>query len=77
MCSVRCLHFSLDSNGFRFSIYNRCVTIGSVVYTICNKKLITKAAILNFVTVLKDESWSDVSSCRDVKRSFNSFINSS
>jgi hypothetical protein len=41
---------------------------------ISNKRLITKATISNFVTVLKDESQRDVCSHHDDNKSFNSFF---
>jgi hypothetical protein len=39
-----------------------------------NKRLIAKATISNFVTMLKDESWRDVYSYQDINKSFNSFL---
>jgi hypothetical protein len=39
-----------------------------------HKKLITKATISNFVTMLKDEYWRDVCSYNDIDQSFNSFF---
>jgi hypothetical protein len=43
---------------------------------ISNKRLITKASISNFVTVLKAESWRAVWSHHDDNKSFSSFLSS-
>ena len=41
---------------------------------ISNRRLITKASISDFVTVLKDESWKDLCSHHDDNKSSNSFF---
>jgi hypothetical protein len=42
--------------------------------SICNTRLLMIASVSNFVTMLKDESWSDVYSHYDVNKCFNSFF---
>jgi hypothetical protein len=49
--------------------------LNKVYNLISHKRLITTATIPNFVTMLKDESWSDVCSLHGINKSFNSFLN--
>ena len=63
----------LSDHDFQYLTVNN-VFLNKGYNLIDNKKLITKATILNFVNMLQDESWRDVYSHHDINKSFNSFL---
>jgi hypothetical protein len=66
----------LSDRGAQYLTLNDVFLLNKGNNSICNKRLITKATISNFITMLKDESWSDIYSHHDVNKSFHSFLNS-
>jgi hypothetical protein len=66
----------LSDHDAQYLTLNNVFLLNKGYNSICKMRLITRASISNFVTMLKNESWSDVYSHYDVNKSFNSFLNS-
>jgi hypothetical protein len=66
----------LSDHDVQYLILNNVFSSNKGNNSICNKRLITEATVLNFVTVLKVEPWNDIYCHHDVNKSCNSFPNS-
>jgi hypothetical protein len=66
----------LSDHDAQYVTLNNVFLLNKGCNSISKKRLITKATMSNFVTMLKDESWSDVYAHNDIDKSFNSFLNS-